>query len=58
MKRRFSQVDVFGEDHCTGNPVAVVLDAEGLDEETMRRLTTCSSPPPKTRHLCSDIPYA
>lgn len=29
MSRRFRQVDVFGEDSCTGNPVAVVLDADG-----------------------------
>ncbi|WP_258934332.1 PhzF family phenazine biosynthesis protein [Nesterenkonia pannonica] len=28
--RRFRQVDVFGQEPCTGNPVAVVLDAEGL----------------------------
>lgn len=28
MSRRFRQVDVFGEDSCMGNPVAVVLDAE------------------------------
>lgn len=39
MKRRFRQVDVFGEDPFTGNPVAVVLDAEGLDDEEMRRFS-------------------
>lgn len=43
MKRRFSQVDVFGEESCTGNPVAVVLDAEGLDEEAMRRFSIWSN---------------
>ncbi|MFD3506165.1 PhzF family phenazine biosynthesis protein [Nocardia sp. NPDC058666] len=43
MKRRFSQVDVFGEGPCTGNPVAVVLDAEGLDEEAMRRFSVWSN---------------
>ncbi|MGN6254825.1 MAG: PhzF family phenazine biosynthesis protein [Solirubrobacterales bacterium] len=37
MPRRFSQVDVFGSGPCSGNPVAVVLDAEGLDAEEMRR---------------------
>lgn len=37
MKRRFSQVDVFGSRPCSGNPVAVVLEAEGLDEEEMQR---------------------
>ena len=35
--RRFSQVDVFGSGLCSGNPVAVVLDAEGLGDEEMRR---------------------
>ncbi|MGX1687893.1 PhzF family phenazine biosynthesis protein [Microbacterium sp. NPDC055442] len=43
MNRRFSQVDVFGEYPCTGNPVAVVLDAEGLDEEAMRRFSVWSN---------------
>lgn len=42
-KRRISQVEVFGEDPCTGNPVAVVLDAAGLDEETMRRFAVWSN---------------
>ncbi len=37
MTRRFSQVDVFGSGPCSGNPVAVVLDAEGLSEEEMQR---------------------
>jgi PhzF family phenazine biosynthesis protein len=43
MSRRFRQVDVFGEDWCTGNPVAVVFDAEGLDNETMRRFAVWSN---------------
>jgi PhzF family phenazine biosynthesis protein len=37
MARRFSQVDVFGGGPCSGNPVAVVLEAEGLSDEGMRR---------------------
>ena len=37
MGRRFSQVDVFGSGACSGNPVAVVLDAEGLSTEEMQR---------------------
>ena len=37
MRRRFSQVDVFGSAPCTGNPVAVLLDAEGMSGEEMQR---------------------
>jgi PhzF family phenazine biosynthesis protein len=37
MPCRFSQVDVFGSGPCSGNPVAVVLDAEGLSTEEMQR---------------------
>jgi len=37
VSRRFLQVDVFGSGPCSGNPVAVVLDAEGMGEEEMRR---------------------
>src|SRR4029077_11353725 len=37
MSRRFSQVDVFGSGPCSGNPVAVALDAEGLSGEEMQR---------------------
>jgi PhzF family phenazine biosynthesis protein len=37
MPRRFAQVDVFGSGPCSGNPVAVVLDAEGLGEGDLQR---------------------
>jgi PhzF family phenazine biosynthesis protein len=33
----FAQVDVFGSGPCSGNPVAVVLDAEGMTDEEMQR---------------------
>ena len=33
--RAFRQVDVFAGSHLGGNPVAVVLDAEGLDDAAM-----------------------
>lgn len=36
MARRFQQVDVFTEVPTRGNPVAVVLDGDGLDEGEMR----------------------
>ncbi|MER7011711.1 PhzF family phenazine biosynthesis protein [Saccharopolyspora sp. NPDC000359] len=35
--RRFAQVDVFGTGPCSGNALAVVLDAEGLSGESMQR---------------------
>jgi PhzF family phenazine biosynthesis protein len=38
MARPFRQVDVFTEVPYFGNPVAVVLDAEGLTTEAMQRL--------------------
>lgn len=38
MERAFRQVDVFGSGPYTGNPVAVVLDGEGLSGEEMQRL--------------------
>lgn len=41
--RTFRQVDVFGAEPCTGNPVAVVLDADGLDDEAMRRFSVWSN---------------
>jgi len=37
VSRFFSQVDVFGSAPCMGNPVAVVLGAEGLNTEQMQR---------------------
>src|SRR5712664_335711 len=35
---RFKQVDVFTDKPFLGNPVAVVIDAEGLDTESMQRI--------------------
>ena len=36
--RRFVQLDVFASRLFEGNPLAVVVDAEGLDEATMQRI--------------------
>ena len=36
--RTFAQVDVFSAAPYRGNPVAVVLDADGLDAEQMARI--------------------
>lgn len=38
MLRRFKQIDVFTSEPYLGNPVAVVLDAAGLDSDAMQRL--------------------
>jgi PhzF family phenazine biosynthesis protein len=38
MRRRFSQVDVFTATRYRGNPVAVVLDADGLGTPAMQEL--------------------
>lgn len=43
MERLFRQVDVFGDGYCAGNPVAVVLDADGLDDDAMRRFSIWSN---------------
>ena len=37
MQRSFRQVDVFTSGPLSGNPVAVVLDGDGLDTEEMQR---------------------
>lgn len=39
MQRSFHQIDVFATDGFTGNPVAVVHDAEGISTEAMLRFT-------------------
>ena len=39
MQRGFRQVDVFGDTPGTGNPVAVVLDAEGVSDDELRRFS-------------------
>jgi PhzF family phenazine biosynthesis protein len=43
MKRPFQQVDVFTATPYRGNPVAVVLDGQGLDTATMQRFTDWTS---------------
>ena len=56
MRSRFQQVDVFSGTPYLGNPVAVVLDADGLDDDQMQRIaawtnlseTTFVLPPTQT----------
>lgn len=38
MKRRFHTLDVFTEQRLAGNPLAVVLDSEGLTDADMQRI--------------------
>jgi PhzF family phenazine biosynthesis protein len=40
MERRFKQVDVFGRRAYTGNPLAVVAEAQGLTDDDMQGLAT------------------
>ncbi|OHT21542.1 PhzF family phenazine biosynthesis protein [Edaphosphingomonas haloaromaticamans] len=39
MPRPFQLIDVFGEYPFSGNPLAVVADAEGIDTDAMQRIT-------------------
>lgn len=58
MSRRFAQVDVFGSGPCSGNPVAVVLDAEGLSTEEMQRFARWTNLSETTFVLPPDDPEA
>ncbi|WP_019173996.1 PhzF family phenazine biosynthesis protein [Pseudaminobacter salicylatoxidans] len=56
--RRYLVYDVFTQERLAGNPLAVVLDAEGLNEVAMQKIarefnyseTTFVSPPAEPRH--------
>ncbi|SEO52112.1 trans-2,3-dihydro-3-hydroxyanthranilate isomerase [Methylobacterium sp. ap11] len=56
--RRYATLDVFTETALAGNPLAVVLDAEGLDEAAMQAIarefnlseTVFVMPPAESRH--------
>ena len=58
MSRRYAILDVFTETPLAGNPLAVVLDSEGLDAERMQRIarefnlseTVFVLPPESPRH--------
>ena len=58
MQRRFREVDVFGSGPLTGNPVAVVLDAEGLSDEQMQRLANWTNLSETTFVLAPSDPEA
>jgi PhzF family phenazine biosynthesis protein len=56
--RTFVQVDVFSERAGAGNPLAVVLDAEGLDDAAMQRIATWANLAETTFLLAPDAPGA
>ena len=46
--RRFTQLDVFADRPGAGNPLAVVLDAEGLDDDAMQAIARWTRLPETT----------
>jgi len=58
VRRAFRQVDVFGLGSNDGNPVAVVLDADGLTDDAMRRFSVWTNLSECTFVLPSAVPDA
>jgi PhzF family phenazine biosynthesis protein len=58
MNRRYLQVDVFADRPGAGNPLAVVLDAEGLDDATMQDIARWTRLPETTFVLPPTAPGA
>lgn len=58
MKRRYVQLDVFADRPGAGNPLAVVLDAEGLDDATMQDIARWTRLPETTFVLPATAPGA
>jgi PhzF family phenazine biosynthesis protein len=56
--RRFQQVDVFSEEPCLGNPVAVIRDADGLDTDAMQRVAAWTNLSETTFLLAPTTPGA
>lgn len=54
--RRFLQLDVFAPRPGTGNPLAVVLDAEGLDDDAMQAIARWTRLPETTFISASTVP--
>ena len=46
--RRYMQLDVFADRPGAGNPLAVVLDADGLDDTTMQAIARWTRLPETT----------
>jgi PhzF family phenazine biosynthesis protein len=58
MQRPFAQVDVFSAEPHGGNPLAVVLDADGLGAETMQRFARWTNLSETTFVLAPTAPEA
>ncbi|GAA5005622.1 PhzF family phenazine biosynthesis protein [Pseudoluteimonas lycopersici] len=58
MPRRYLQCDVFADRPGAGNPLAVVLDAGGLDDETMQSIARWTRLPETTFVLPPTSPEA
>ena len=58
MRRPFAQVDVFTDTPYAGNPVAVVLDGDGLDTEAMQRFANWTNLSETTFVLPPESPEA
>jgi PhzF family phenazine biosynthesis protein len=58
VRRRFAQVDVFATDPYAGNPVAVVLDGDGLSTDEMQRFARWTNLSETTFVLAPEAPAA
>ena len=58
MQLRFKQVDVFTPRPFRGNPVAVVLDGDGLDADSMQRIAAWTNLSETTFVLSPSVPEA
>ena len=56
--RRYMQVDVFADRPGAGNPLAVVLDTDGLDEATMQAIARWTRRPETTFVFAPALPGA
>jgi len=56
--RRFLQLDVFSPYPGAGNPLAVVLDAEGLDDARMQAIARWTRLPETTFVFAPQVPGA
>ena len=58
MTRRYLQLDVFADRPGAGNPLAVVLDAEGLDDAAMQAIARWTRLPETTFVFAPTLPGA